>query len=105
MEQLDALEGDVAEAVADLKEAEDMISVQGSQNLIQTLLKNDLIDEFWLWMFPVVVGSGKRLFGEGTIPAGLELTTAETSSTGVQMVRYERAGEVNHGSFTLEEAE
>lgn len=99
------LEGDVAEAVADLKEAEDMISVQGSQNLIQTLLKNDLIDEFWLWMFPVVVGSGKRLFGEGTIPAGLELTTAETSSTGVQMVRYERAGEVNHGSFTLEEAE
>lgn len=98
------LEGDVAETVADLKEAEGVISVLGSQDLIQTLLAHDLVDEFWLWIFPVVVGSGKQLFGEGTIPAGLELTTAETSSTGVQILRYKRAGEIDHGSFALEDS-
>lgn len=97
------LEEDVADAVAELKESEGVILVQGSQNLIQTLLKHDLVEEFWLWIFPVVVGSGKRLFGEGSIPAGLKLTTAETSSTGVQMLRFERAGEIDYGSFALEE--
>lgn len=98
------LTGDVAEAVADLKqERGDTIVVQGSQNLIQTLLAHDLVDEFWLWVFPVVVGDGKRLFGEGTIPAAFELTQAETSSTGVQMLRYERAGEIDLGSFALDD--
>ena len=97
------LEGDVAAAVADLKEERgDVVLVQGSSDLIQTLLENDLVDEFWLWVFPVVVGEGKRLFGDGTIPAALELTNAETSSTGVQMLRYERAGEIDYGSFALD---
>ncbi|SIQ73820.1 Dihydrofolate reductase [Haladaptatus litoreus] len=100
------LTGDIAEAVADLKnDREDTIVMQGSQNLIQSLLPHQLIDEFWLWVFPVVVGDGKRLFGEGTIPAALELQTAETSSTGVQMLRYEQSGEIDLGSFTLDETE
>ncbi|WP_266081167.1 dihydrofolate reductase family protein [Haladaptatus caseinilyticus] len=96
--------GDVAEAVADLKRNRgDTILVQGSQNLIQTLLAHNLIDEFWLWVFPVMVGDGKRLFEEGTIPGALELTAAETSSTGVQMLRYERSGEIELGSFALDD--
>ena len=99
------LSGDVAEAVADLKtDRGDVVMVQGSHDLIQTLLSRDLVDEFWLWIFPLVLGDGKRLFGEGTVPAALELTDAETSSTGVQMLRYERAGEIDHGSFALEDA-
>ncbi|WP_224338060.1 dihydrofolate reductase family protein [Haloprofundus halobius] len=97
------LSGDVAEAVEDLRnERGDVIMVQGSQNLIQTLLAHDLVDEFWLWIFPVVLGVGKRLFGDGTVPAALELTDAETSSTGVQMLRFERAGGVEYGSFALD---
>ncbi|MFC4553141.1 MULTISPECIES: dihydrofolate reductase family protein [Halorussus] len=99
------LSGDVAESVADLKEDRgDTILVQGSQGLIQTLLANDLVDEFWLWIFPLVLGDGKRLFGDGTVPAALELTEAETSSTGVQMLRYERSGEIEYGSFALDDA-
>ncbi|WP_435158933.1 dihydrofolate reductase family protein [Haladaptatus sp. DFWS20] len=98
------LSGDVAEAVEDLKkERADVILVQGSQDLIQTLLAHDLVDEFWLWIFPLVLGDGKRLFEDGTIPAALELTTAETSSTGVQMLRFDRAGEVDYGSFALDD--
>ncbi|MFC6733976.1 MULTISPECIES: dihydrofolate reductase family protein [unclassified Haladaptatus] len=100
------LEGDVAEAVADLKaDSDDVILVQGSQNLLQTLLTHDLVDEFWLWVFPVVLGEGKRLFAEGTVPGNLELTRTDTSSTGVQMLRYERAGDIEYGSFALEEGE
>ncbi len=99
------LSGTVEEAVADLKsDRRDVISVQGSHDLIQTLLAHDLVDEFWLWIFPLVVGDGKRLFGDGTIPAALELTDAETSSTGVQMLRYDRAGEIEYDSFALDDA-
>jgi dihydrofolate reductase len=97
------LTGDVAEAVEDLKKDRgDVIIVQGSQNLIQTLLAHDLVDEFWLWIFPLILGDGKRLFEDGTIPAALELTAVETSSTGVQMLRYERTGEIKYGSFELD---
>ena len=96
--------GDVAEAVETLKEERgDVIMVQGSSDLIQTLLAHDLVDEFWFWIFPVVVGDGKRLFGDGTIPAALELTTAETSSTGVQLLRYKGVGEIDHGSFAVDD--
>ena len=99
------LAGDVATAVEDLKEERgDVLLVQGSHDLLQTLLAHDLVDEFWLWVFPLVLGEGKRLFGDGTIPAALELTTAETSSTGVQMLRYARAGAVEYGSFALDDA-
>lgn len=98
------LSGDVADAVAALKrERGDVILVQGSQNLLQTLLAADLVDAFWLWIFPVVLGEGKRLFADGTVPAALELTAAETSGSGVQLLRYERAGAVEYGSFALDD--
>jgi dihydrofolate reductase len=96
--------GDVAEQVARLKEEPGPeIQVHGSWNLIQTLLKHDLVDEFRLMIFPLVLGSGKRLFADGTIPAGLKVTDSSTSTTGVVMSTYERAGEVDYGSFALEE--
>jgi dihydrofolate reductase len=69
---------------------------------VQTLLRHDLIDEFRLWFFPVVLGSGTRLFADGTVPAGLRLVDSQISTTGVVMTTYERAGEVVTGSFALE---
>ena len=97
------LTGDVAHAVAELKaqEGPDLL-VQGSSDLIQTLLAHDLVDEFRIWTFPVVVGPGKRLFGQGTAPAGLELVDVKTSSTGVTMATYRRAGDIRYGSFAFE---
>ena len=97
------LEGDVAEAVRDLK-AQDgpEIQVHGSSDLIQTLLEHALVDELRIWTFPVVVGAGKRLFGPGTVPAGLELVDAKTSTTGVVMALYRPAGQIPIGSFALE---
>jgi dihydrofolate reductase len=63
------------------------------------LLKNDLVDELWLKIFPVTLGSGKRLFGEGTIPAAFELTDSKTSPSGVMVANYKRAGQIKTGSF------
>lgn len=75
------------------------IQVHGSSNLIQTLLENDLIDEFRLKIFPVTVGTGKRLFGDGTIPASFKLLESKTSTTGVIAATYTRDGEIKTGSF------
>ena len=98
------LEGDVGEAVARLKEEDGPeLQVHGSSDLIQTLLRRGLIDEFRVWIFPVVLGSGKRLFGEGAPPAALKLGDSEISSTGVVMATYQPGGEVQTGSFALEE--
>jgi dihydrofolate reductase len=98
------LEGDVAEAVARLKqESGPEIQVHGSSGLIQTLLEHDLVDEFRLFIFPVVLGSGTRLFADGAIPAGLAVVDSKTSTTGVLITTYERAGAVEYGSFALEE--
>ncbi len=95
--------GDVAQAVRNLKEQNmPEIQVHGSGNLIQTLLKHDLIDEFRLWIFPVTIGKGKRLFGEGTQPAHLKLIDSKTSTTGVIIATYEPAGELKTGSFGLD---
>ncbi len=92
--------GDVAQAVKNLKEQKGPeIQVHGSGNLIQTLLKHDLIDEFRVWIFPVTIGKGKRLFGEGTQPVGLKLINSKTSTTGVIIATYEPAGELKTGSF------
>jgi dihydrofolate reductase len=98
------LQGDVAEAVAKRK-AEDgpEIQVHGSGDLIQTLLRHDLVDQFRLWIFPVVIGTGKRLFSGGTVPAALRLVDARTSTTGVVIATYEGAGAIPHGSFAFEE--
>jgi dihydrofolate reductase len=71
----------------------------GSGNLIQTLLKHDLVDELWLKIFPVTLGKGKRLFAEGTIPAAFKLTDSKVSPKGVIIATYKRAGKVKTGSF------
>ncbi len=98
------LQGDVAEEVGKLKAQPGAdIQVTGSSNLIQTLLKHDLVDEFVIWTFPVVLGTGKRLFGDGTVPAGLELVDTKSSTTGVTINTYRKAGEVQVGSFALEQ--
>jgi dihydrofolate reductase len=97
------LEGDAGTAVAKLKQEDGPpLLVQGSSELIQTLLRHDLVDEFRVWTFPVILGKGKRLFGEGGPPAGLRLTDSRTSTTGVIIATYERAGEVPLGSFLPE---
>lgn len=98
------LEGDVETAVPKLKEEDGPgLHVYGSSELLQTLLANDLVDEFRLWIFPVVAGSGRRLFGEGAKPGGLKLTSTSTSTSGVIIATYEPAGEIKKGSFAFDE--
>ena len=94
------IEGDAAEGVAALKEGDGPeLQVHGSGNLAQTLIRHGLVDEYHLWVFPLVLGSGKRLFADGTIPAALKLVDSKISTTGVFMGTYEPAGEVVTGSF------
>ena len=96
--------GDVADYVRALKEADGPeIQVHGSPGLIQTLLRDDLIDEYRLWIFPLVLGSGKRFFDEGAIPAGLRLADSNTTKTGVTVNVYARAGGIEPGSFEFDE--
>jgi dihydrofolate reductase len=97
------IDRDVGEEVKKLKKQDGPdIQVHGSGNLIQTLLKHNLVDELWLKIFPVTLGSGKRLFAEGTIPLTFKLLESEISPNGVIIASYERAGEVKTGSFGLE---
>ena len=94
------IEGDVAEGVAAMKQQDGPeLQVHGSANLIQTLLRHNLIDQYHLLIFPVVIGTGKRLFADGAIPTGLKLIDSKVSSTGVMIGRYEPAGELVTGSF------
>jgi dihydrofolate reductase len=94
------IEGDVADGIEKLKEEDGPeLQVHGSGNLIQTLLRHDLVDEFHLLVYPLVLGSGKKLFADGTIPAALKLASGKVSATGVFIGTYERAGEVVTGSF------
>ena len=90
------MEGDAAEGVAALKEEDDgpELQVHGSGNLAQTLIRHGLVDEYRLWVFPLVLGQGKRLFADGTIPAALRLVDSKISTTGVFMGTYEPAGQV-----------
>jgi dihydrofolate reductase len=98
-----ALGTDIVADLRDLKAADGpQLLVQGSSDLIQQLLAVDLIDEFRLMIFPVVLGKGKRLFGSGTLPSAFRLTASQASTTGVIMARYERAGAVTTGSFAPE---
>jgi len=97
------VKGDIVQEIKELKQQNGLeLQVHGSSNLIQTLLKHDLVDEFRLKIFPITLGIGKRLFGEGTIPAGFKLIDNKNSTTGVIVATYERAGEVKTGSFALE---
>ena len=97
------IEGDAAAGIAALKGGDGPeLQVHGSGNLIQTLLRHDLVDEYRLWVFPVVIGAGKRLFADGAVPSGLKLVDSQVSTTGVVMATYEPAGEIVTGSFALE---
>ena len=96
------IKGDVAAQVKKLKEsAGPEIQVHGSGDLIQTLLRNDLVDEFWLKIFPVTLGKGKRLFAEGAIPAGFKLLESEITPNGVIVAKYGRDGDVKIGNAKL----
>lgn len=97
------LSGDVAAEIAKLKEGDGReIQLAGSGNLIQTLLKNDLLDEFILFLFPVVIGDGKRLFGEGTLPRALKLVNSRAFGSGVVVSTYQRAGALGTGAYGIE---
>ncbi len=94
------LSGDIAEKVSDLKrQPGPNLHVYGSANLVQTLMKHDLVDEFWLKIYPLTLGSGKRLFADGVIPAAFKVTESQVSSTGIISVNYERAGAVTTGNL------
>ena len=94
------LSGDIPEKVANLKhQSGPDLHVYGSANLLQTLLRHDLVDAFWLKIYPITLGSGKRLFTDGTIPAAFKVTDSQVSPTGVIIVNYERAGAITTGSF------
>ncbi len=97
------IDGDAAEGVAGLKKEDGPeLQVHGSGNLIQTLMRHSLVDQYRLWVFPLVIGSGKRLFSDGTIPSGLKLVDSKVSTTGVVIGTYEPAGEIVTGSFALD---
>ena len=97
-ETAELLQGDVVDAVRKLK-AEDggELQVHGSAGLIQTLLAEDLVDELRVVLFPVTLGEGKRLFGEGTVPRTWRLKSQKTTPSGAVMLSYERGGDVETG--------
>jgi dihydrofolate reductase len=94
------LNGDIAEKVAEIKQQQGPdLHVWGSGDLIQTLMKHDLVDVFWLMIYPITLGGGKRLFADGTIPAAFKVTEGIVTPIGVIVVNYERAGAVTTGSL------
>jgi dihydrofolate reductase len=96
------IDGDAAEGVAALKQGDGPeLQVHGSADLLQTLVRHGLVDEYRLWVFPVVIGAGKRLFAGGAVPAALKLVDSTVSTTGVVIGTYVPAGELVTGSFEL----
>lgn len=94
------IKGDVVKELKKLKQEEGPdLKVWGSGNLVQTLLKNDLVDELLIKIFPVTLGKGKRLFEDGTIPAAFRLVESKVSPSGVIFANFQRAGKVKTGSF------
>ena len=90
---------DMVEKVNTIKQTQGPdLHVYGSANLVQTLMKHDLVDEFWLKIYPLTLGSGKRLFVDGTIPAAFKVTESQVSPNGIIIVNYKRAGAVTTGS-------
>jgi dihydrofolate reductase len=96
------LDADVPTAVGKLKEQDlGELQVIGSLNLAQTLIRHNLVDEYRLMTYPVLLGTGKRLFADGTVPTGLALVSTETTTAGVTASVYRPAGAVTYGSFGL----
>jgi len=94
------LSGDIAEKIAELKQQPGPdLHVWGSGNLTQTLLKHDLVDAFWLMIYPITLGSGKRLFAEGTLPSAFKVTESQVSAKGVIIVSYARSGAIATGAL------
>ena len=94
------LKGNIVEKIKNLKEQDGSdLQVHGSSNLNQTLLEHDLIDEFWLKIFPITLSMGKRLFDKGTIPANFKLIENQVTERGVIVASYARDGEVRTGSY------
>ncbi len=99
------LSGEIVKEIRKLKEQNGPeIQVHGSGNLIQTLLEHHLIDEFRIWIFPVLIGKGKHLFGEGEYASNLKLVESKTSTTGVIIATYQPGGKLETGSFAPEKA-
>ena len=99
-----AITGDVVAAVRELKERPGReIQVHGSHGLIQTLLEAGLVDSFNVFTFPVVLGQGKRLFGEGTVPASMKLSSSEVTSQGAVFAVYEPAGALVQQTVAIED--
>ncbi len=93
------IKDNVVEEIRRLKQQDGPdLQVHGSSQLLQTLFKHDLVDKLWLKIFPITLGTGKRLFGEGTMPVSFTLRHAEPTPRGVIVARYERAGDVKTGS-------
>jgi dihydrofolate reductase len=94
------IKDNVMEEIRGLKQQDGPdLHVYGSSRLLQMLFRHDLVDKLWLKIFPLTLGTGKRLFGEGTIPAAFQLTHTEPTPSGVIVASYERAGDVKTGSF------
>jgi dihydrofolate reductase len=94
------LNGDIADKVAIIKQKQGPdLHIWGSGHLIQTLIKHDLVDAFWLMIYPITLGSGKRLFADGTIPMAFKVTESIVTPMGVIVVNYVRAGAITTGSL------
>lgn len=94
------LTGDVVEEIKKLKNMDGPeLQVYGSGELVQTLLRHNLVDEMWLKLFPITLGNGKRLFDEGTVPTAFKLKETKVTPKGVIFANYEFAGEVKTGTF------
>jgi len=96
------IQGDLSKEVARIKQEHGEVHVIGSGNLVQTLLRHDLVDRFNLWVYPLLLGTGKRLFGEGTAPAGLRLTSSQAFPKGAIHLAYEPAGKPKYGDLSVE---
>jgi dihydrofolate reductase len=95
------LEGDIENEVPRLKEAYNEIHTSGSGNLVQSLMKRGLVDQYNLWVYPLLLGSGKRLFGDGTMPTALRLVESKTFGNGAVLLSYQPTGKPEYGSTAL----
>ena len=95
------IKGDIAEEVARLKEKYNEIHTSGSGNLAQSLMQQSLVDQYYIWVYPVLLGSGKRLFGDGTVPTALRLVESRTFGNGAVLLSYEPTGKPEYGTTAL----
>jgi dihydrofolate reductase len=95
--------GDLAAGVAAVREQHDEVHVIGSLDLVQSLLRLALVDRLNLWLFPVLLGSGKQVFADGTVPTALRLTESVTHPNGTLQLTYETAGTPTYGNLAIEE--